>query len=86
MEGEPLSLQEATELSALFLQVENVFASGNVPAIAETLATMRRSLLLVGDVPEFKGGMQRLEVSSHQTFYMTHRLLNVLHLLFWEQC
>ena len=55
-------LQEATELSALFLRVETVFAGGDVPAIAETLATMRRSLLLVGDVPEFKGGMERLEV------------------------
>ena len=54
--------QEATELSALFLRVETVFAGGDVPAIADTLATMRRSLLLVGDVPEFKGGMQRLEV------------------------
>ena len=54
--------QEATELSALFLRVETVFAGGDVPAIADTLATMRRSLLLVGDVPEFKGGMERLEV------------------------
>jgi len=44
--------------------VETVFAGGDVPAIAEMLATMRRSLLLVGDVPEFKGGMERLEVRS----------------------
>ena len=57
-------VQEATELSALFLRVETVFAGGDVPAIAEMLATMRRSLLLVGDVPEFKGGMERLEVRS----------------------
>ena len=59
-----LAAQEATELSALFLRVETVFAGGDVPAIAEMLATMRRSLLLVGDVPEFKGGMERLEVRS----------------------
>ena len=57
-----LHLQEATELSALFLRVENVFASGDVPAIASTLATMRRSLILIGDVPEFRGGLQKLEV------------------------
>ena len=59
-----LAAQEATELSALFLRVETVFAGGDVPAIADMLATMRRSLLLVGDVPEFKGGMERLEVRS----------------------
>lgn len=44
--------------------METVFAGGDVPAIAEMLATMRRSLLLVGDVPEFKGGMERLEVCA----------------------
>lgn len=59
--------------------MENVFASGDVPAIAESLATMRRSLLLVGDVPEFKGGMQRLEVSSHQIYGITSWLLRMHH-------
>lgn len=31
--------------------------------IADMLATMKRSLKLVGNVPEFSGGMERLQVS-----------------------
>jgi hypothetical protein len=42
--------------------VETVFAGGNVAAMAALLARMRGSLALVGHVPEFAGGLERLEV------------------------
>ncbi|KAK9829565.1 hypothetical protein WJX72_006519 [[Myrmecia] bisecta] len=61
MEAACKTLKEATELSDLFQRIEHTFASGDLPRIADMLATMRRSLSLVGDVPEFKGGMQRLQ-------------------------
>lgn len=54
--------QEATELSELFEGVEAVFAGGDVAAMAALLARMRASLALVGHVPEFAGGLQRLDV------------------------
>lgn len=54
--------QEATELSELFARVETIFAGTDFGRMAETLATMRRSLALVGDVPEFKAGQERLAV------------------------
>lgn len=50
------SLREATELSGLFVKVEEVFTTGDLPKVAEILASMRRSLSLVGDVPEFRAG------------------------------
>jgi hypothetical protein len=40
----------------LFVKVEEVFAAGDLPRVAEILASMRRSLSLVGDVPEFRAG------------------------------
>lgn len=43
-------------------QVEEVFAAGDLPRVAEILASMRRSLSLVGDVPEFRAGRQKLQV------------------------
>ncbi|CAD7701533.1 unnamed protein product [Ostreobium quekettii] len=55
------TLQEATELSELFARVDSIFAAGDVTAMANTLATMRRGLDLVGDVPEFRGGRQKLK-------------------------
>ncbi|PNH09245.1 Conserved oligomeric Golgi complex subunit 7, partial [Tetrabaena socialis] len=54
MENAVSSLKEATELSGLFVKVEEVFAAGDLPKVAEILASMRRSLSLVGDVPEFR--------------------------------
>ena len=57
-----VGLQEAAELADLFQKVEAVFASGNHQRIASLLATMRRSLSLVGTVPEFRGSKERLEV------------------------
>jgi hypothetical protein len=55
--------QEATELSAHFARVESVFADGDLQRIASTLSSIRQGLALVGDVPEFKGGAARLQVS-----------------------
>ncbi|GLC36637.1 hypothetical protein PLESTM_000483600 [Pleodorina starrii] len=60
MESACSSLKEATELSGLFVKVEEVFAAGDLPKVAEILASMRRSLSLVGDVPEFRAGRQKL--------------------------
>lgn len=57
-------LQEATELSAHFAQVEAVFAEGDLQRIAATLDSIRQGLALVGDVPEFKGGAARLKVRA----------------------
>ena len=54
--------QEATELSAQFARVEGVFAEGDVHRISGALAGIRRGLALVGDVPEFRGGPERLKV------------------------
>lgn len=62
MDGVAPRLQEATELSELFRRVETVFAGGDVAAMATLLARMRGSLALVGHVPEFAGGLERLEV------------------------
>lgn len=53
----PPSLQEAAGLSVLFQQVDEHFASGNLPRLADALAGMRRGLAVVGDsVAEFRGG------------------------------
>ncbi|KAG1654116.1 hypothetical protein FOA52_007460 [Chlamydomonas sp. UWO 241] len=54
------TLKEATELSGLFVKVEEVFGAGDLPRVAEMLSSMRRSLSLVGDVPEFRAGRERL--------------------------
>lgn len=56
MEAACKTLQEATELSALFARMEDVFAAEDLPRAAATLATMRRSLALVAGVPEFSSG------------------------------
>jgi hypothetical protein len=49
-------------------QVEEVFAEGDLPAVAEVLAAMRRCLAVLGDVPEFKDGMARVEVHYILTY------------------
>lgn len=66
-------IQEATELSDLFVKVDAVFAQGNVVEMAEVLSTMRRSLALVGDVPEFKGGKEKIKVGvlCHKASFQT---------------
>lgn len=84
--GVQKTVQEATELSQLFLRVEDIFASGNLLKISETLATMRRSLQLVGDVPEFKGGMRRLEVGSYSLLATVTSVAFPLPPLLWHPC
>lgn len=61
MESACSTLKEATELSGLFVLVEDVFATGDLPRVAEMLSSMRKSLSLVGDVPEFRAGRQKLK-------------------------
>lgn len=61
MESACSTLKEATELSGLFLKVEEVFAAGDLPSAAELVISIRKSLSLVGEVPEFKGGVQKLK-------------------------
>ena len=63
-------MQEATELAELFQKVDAVFASGNLQRISSLLATMRRSLTMVGDVPEFDGGIKKLGVSLRKINYL----------------
>ncbi|KAJ7562275.1 hypothetical protein O6H91_03G062100 [Diphasiastrum complanatum] len=53
MEGAYKTLQDAAGLAQLSANVEDVFASGDLPRVAETLAKMRRCLEVVGEVPEF---------------------------------
>ena len=49
------------------MQVEAVFAEGDLQRIAATLDSIRQGLALVGDVPEFKGGAARLNVRTAPT-------------------
>lgn len=60
MEAAVSSLREAAELSSGFVRVEEAFAAGELGRVAELLAGMARSLAVVGDVPEFAQGRQRL--------------------------
>ena len=48
----------------MFQRVDSVFASGNLQRVATMLATMRRGLTLVGNIPEFEGGEFRLQVGN----------------------
>ena len=63
------------------LQVEEVFTLGDLPKVAEILSSMRRSLSLVGDVPEFRAGRQKLRALEDRLQVMskphTHDLLQL---------
>ncbi|KAG0584810.1 hypothetical protein KC19_3G236100 [Ceratodon purpureus] len=61
MEAAHETLQDAAGLAKLSASVEDVFASGNLPQAAETLAQMRRCLAVVGEVPEFANVKRQLE-------------------------
>jgi len=83
MEGACNTLREATELSNLFGTVEEVFATGNLPRVADVLSTMRRSLAAVGDVPEFNDGWKQLESLENRLQAMVegplvHQLVGIL--------
>ena len=60
MEAAGATLREAAELSGAFRRVEELFAAGDLPRVAELLRAMGRSLAVVGSVPEFKEGRARL--------------------------
>ncbi|KAJ3690975.1 hypothetical protein LUZ61_020139 [Rhynchospora tenuis] len=62
MESAYTTLQDAAGLTKLSASVEDVFASGDLPRAAETLATMRHCLSAVGEVAEFANVRKQLEV------------------------
>ncbi|CAK9135154.1 unnamed protein product [Ilex paraguariensis] len=62
MEAAYETLQDAAGLTQLSSTVEDVFASGDLPHAAETLANMRHCLSAVGDVAEFANVRKQLEV------------------------
>eukprot|EP00850_Spirogloea_muscicola_P014912 SM000110S18919 [mRNA] locus=s110:433576:438452:+ [translate_table: standard] len=62
MEAARDTLQDAAGLTKLSAEVEEVFASGDLPRVAETLASMRRCLAVVREVPEFADMKRQLAV------------------------
>lgn len=62
MESAYETLQDAAGLTQLSSTVEDVFASGDLPRAAETLANMRHCLTAVGEVAEFANIRKQLEV------------------------
>ncbi|KAK8934338.1 hypothetical protein KSP39_PZI014828 [Platanthera zijinensis] len=62
MEATYETLQDAAGLTQLSASVEDVFASGDLPRAAETLANMRHCLSAVGEVAEFANVRKQLEV------------------------
>lgn len=62
MEAAYETLQDAAGLTQLSASVEDVFASGDLPRAAETLANMRHCLSAVGEVAEFANVRKQLEV------------------------
>ncbi|TYG90987.1 hypothetical protein ES288_A12G227600v1 [Gossypium darwinii] len=62
MEAAYETLQDAAGLTQLSATVEDVFASGDLPQAAETLANMRHCLSAVGEVAEFANIRKQLEV------------------------
>ncbi|XP_072995100.1 conserved oligomeric Golgi complex subunit 7 [Typha latifolia] len=62
MEAAYATLQDAAGLTQLSASVEDVFASGDLPRAAETLATMRHCLSAIGEVAEFANVRKQLEV------------------------
>jgi hypothetical protein len=51
--------------------------------IADMLATMRRSLKLVGNVPEFGGGMEKLQVSALTVLLIITALILCQKVVIW---
>eukprot|EP00854_Cymbomonas_tetramitiformis_P021736 gene21736-26142_t len=60
MESARDTLKEAAGLAELMESVEEVFAGKDLKLMANTLARMRRGLQVVGAVPEFKHGRDRV--------------------------
>lgn len=62
MEAAYETLQDAAGLTQLSASVEDVFATGDLPQAAETLANMRHCLSAVGEVAEFANVRKQLQV------------------------
>ncbi|XP_054816180.1 conserved oligomeric Golgi complex subunit 7 [Prosopis cineraria] len=86
MEAAYETLQDAAGLTQLSSTVEDVFASGDLPRAAETLANMRHCLSAVGEVAEFANIRKQLEVLEDRldtmvkprlTDALTNRKVNV---------
>ncbi|KAL3647478.1 Golgi transport complex subunit 7 [Castilleja foliolosa] len=86
MEAAYETLQDAAGLTQLSSTVEDVFASGDLPRAAETLANMRHCLTAVGEVAEFANIRKQLEVLEDRldsmvqprlTDALTNRKVNV---------
>eukprot|EP00898_Chlorokybus_atmophyticus_P008927 jgi/Chlat1/9035/Chrsp94S08301 len=79
MESARDTLQEAAGLAELSAKVETVFAKGDLPQVADVLASMRRCLAVLGDVPEFADGQKRLQALEQRLESMLEpRLVQVL--------
>ena len=60
------TLAEAAGLAELMRSADDVFAGGNVRSMADIVASMRRSLKVVGSVPEFEDAPERVEALEHR--------------------
>ncbi|KDP22425.1 hypothetical protein JCGZ_26256 [Jatropha curcas] len=79
MEAAYRTLQDAAGLTQLSSTVEDVFASGDLPRAAETLANMRHCLSAVGEVAEFANVRKQLEVLEDRLDAMVQpRLMDAL--------
>ncbi|EPS73811.1 hypothetical protein M569_00940, partial [Genlisea aurea] len=79
MEAAYETLQDAAGLTQLSSTVEDVFASGDLPRAAETLANMRHCLTAVGEVAEFANIRKQLEVLEDRLDSMVqHHLIDAL--------
>ncbi|KAF8412995.1 hypothetical protein HHK36_000967 [Tetracentron sinense] len=76
MEAAYETLQDAAGLTQLSASVEDVFASGDLPRVAETLANMRHCLSAVGEVAEFANVRKQLEVLEDRLEAMVQPLLS----------
>eukprot|EP00268_Persea_americana_P061451 TRINITY_DN7768_c0_g1_i1.p1 TRINITY_DN7768_c0_g1~~TRINITY_DN7768_c0_g1_i1.p1 ORF type:complete len:841 (+),score=175.88 TRINITY_DN7768_c0_g1_i1:285-2807(+) len=76
MEAAYETLQDAAGLTQLSASVEDVFASGDLPRAAETLANMRHCLSAVGEVAEFANVRKQLEVLEDRLEEMVHPRLS----------
>ncbi|XP_058104503.1 conserved oligomeric Golgi complex subunit 7 [Magnolia sinica] len=76
MEAAYKTLQDAAGLTQLSASVEDVFASGDLPRAAETLANMRHCLSAVGEVAEFANVRKQLEVLEDRLEEMVHPRLS----------
>lgn len=66
MESAKDTLQEASGLADLMSNIDGIFASGNIRNMSEALARMKRALAVVGDVPEFADGQDKVNAFEHK--------------------